>query len=319
MTRKDLFPASLVGSIFLLGAFLFLQIFFAPEPALVDAAGSSVTASSTVTVGNSVPTVTSVVLNALGAITLTANATTAVNVNATITDTNGCGDITGAAASATILIYRSGITSSTCRTTQSSSSCYYLAIFTASSTCAANAVNTTTTFRVQYFAEPTTASSSYAAQTWIATVIFQDINNSTGTGDAVGQELNVLTAIEVATSSINYGSVSAGADTGATNQSATSTNAGNSSTTVQVKANATLTSGANSIATSSQEYVSSTFTFGAGVDLTESLVTISGAFMTSPTGTSNVFQRSFWGLGVPGGTASGTYTGQTQFSSLFQP
>lgn len=278
--------------------------------------------ASKVIVGNASPTVPSVTVNNGNNITLTPNTTTNVSVNATISDNNGCADIQN--GTTTIMLYRSGITSSTCLTTANDLNCYRATAFTASSTCSSNSVNTTTTFAVQYFAQATDASSSYASQLWQATVIFKDPNNATGTKDSAGgagpPDITTLTAIDVTTSSVNYGSVPAGTDTGAVNQTATTTNAGNSSTTLQLKASATLTSGANAIATTSQRYATSSFTFpGGATQLTDSNVTVTGFFLTSPTSSSNVTRATFWGLEVPGGTATGTYQGTNVFSSLFQP
>jgi hypothetical protein len=273
--------------------------------------------TSTVTVGNAAPTVTNVILNNGGAITLTANTTTNVNVNATINDNNGCGDITP--GTTTIMIYRSGITSSTCLTTSNDLNCYRATAFTASSTCIGTTINTTTTFAVQYFADATDSSSSYSSQNWVATVIFKDVNSATGTGDSTGQELNTLNAINVTTSSINYGTLAASSTSGGTNQVATTSNAGNSSTTLQLKALQTLVSGSNSIATSSQRYSTSSFTFpGTSTALTESLVTVSGFLLVPPTSTSLVQRPTFWGLEVPAGTPTGTYNGINVFSALWQ-
>jgi hypothetical protein len=53
--------------------------------------------------------------------------------------------------------------------------------------------------------------------------------------------------------------------------------------------------------------------------LSESLASVSGYTLTSPTSTSNVSRATFWGLTVPGGTAQGTYNGTTEFAPLFQP
>ncbi len=279
-------------------------------------ASAASTATSTVTVGNSNPTVTNVILNHASSIVLTANTTQNVDVNATISDNNGCGDITG--GSTTVMIFRSGITSSTCFTTANDLNCYRASSFTASSTCSSGTQVTTTTFAVQYFAQATDSSSSFPSQNWIATVIFKDPNPSTGTADSSGQELLTLTALNVTTSSINYGTLSASSTTGATNQVATTTNAGNSSSTLQLKANATLTNGANSITTSSQRYSTSSFTFaGTSTALTDTLATVNGFFLTAPTSSTNVLQPTFWGLEVPAGTATGTYNGQTLFSAVF--
>ncbi|RJP43099.1 hypothetical protein C4587_03015 [Candidatus Parcubacteria bacterium] len=297
----------LVAAILAAGLFMVLQTVF----------GASV--STSVTVGNAAPSVTAITISPNPTITLTANATTAVQVNATITDNNGCADITG--GTTTVLLYRSGYSSSTCLSAgQDSLRCYVATAFTASSTCSTTSQNTTTTFGVQYFAQATDASSSFSSQTWRATVIFKDANNATGTADdGTSPNVATLTAIQP-TSSINYGTLAAGQDTGSTNQVATTSNAGNSSTTLQLRATQTLTSGSNTIATSSQVYSTSTFTYaGTSTALTDSLVTVGGFFLTAPTSQTLVSQGTFWGLSVPGGTATGTYSGTNEFSALFQP
>lgn len=280
-------------------------------------AGASQTASSTVIVGNASPSVLDVVVNANSEIVLTANATTAVNVTARITDNNGCSDITG--GTSTILLYRSGVTSSSCLSTQNNLNCYLATVFTASSTCSSNQVYTTTTFGVYYFAEPTDASNSlYSAQNWLATVIFKDSNNSTGSGDPLsGVELRSLTAINVTTSSINYGTLSASSTSGS-NEITTSTNAGNTSTTLRLSANSTLAKGSDSITTSSQHYATSSFTYGTGdQSLQETPTAVVGSIMTAPTSTTTVNRAIFWALNVPAGTPTGTYNGVNLFTAAY--
>jgi hypothetical protein len=307
--RKRLSTLFVALSVFLSG-FLVVQTIYANN------------ITSTVTVSASTPSVTSVNINGNNpaTITLTANATTAINVNATISDNNGCVDING--GTTTILLYRSGVGSSTCFSSPNNLNCYVATAFTASSTCAGGSLNTTTTFSVQYFAQATDASSSFPNQNWIATVDFATPDNTTGTGDSThatsSNVIATLTAINVTTSSINYGVLSASSTTGAADQVATTTNAGNSSSSLQLSAAATLTSGANSIATSSQGYSTSTFTYpGTSTALTASPATVNGFLLTSPTSTTNVAQPTFWGLLVPNNTPTGTYNGTNQFTALF--
>ena len=323
MTARTIFlhiGATLMVAVFLTGTVAVLVASWSVGGGMrVPLAFAATNASTTVVIGNSAPTVTNVVLNGAAAITLTANTTTAVSVNATISDNNGCSDITG--GTTTVMIYRSSVTSSTCLTTASDLNCYRATVFTASSTCSSGTQNTTTTFNVYYFANATDASSSFSSQNWIATVIFRDPSNATGSEDATGQELNTLTALDVTTSSINYGTLSASSTTGGTNQITTSTNAGNSTTTLRLSAVNTLTSGSNSIVTSSQKYASTTFTCcGNGpIDLTDTPVTFAGLVLTTPTTTTNVAQEVYWGLSVAAGTATGTYNGTNLFTALFQP
>jgi hypothetical protein len=283
-------------------------------------AGSTQNLSSQVVVGNAAPTVSAVGLNAGSAIVLTPNATTSFSVNFTVQDANGCGDVFFNGG-VTTTVYRSGV-GGAC--SASDLNCYITATV-ATHTCASatttnQTANATATVSIYYFAQATDASSSFSGENWIADVTARDAANSTHTATSTGVELNTLTAINVTTSSINYGTLAAGVNTGSTNQTATTTNAGNSTTTLQVSAFATLTSGSNSISTSSQRYSTSSFTYaGTSTALTASGVTVTGLMLTNPTSTSAVQRATFWGLDVPGGTATGTYTGTNVFSSLWQP
>ena len=284
---------------------------------------TSTNITSQVIVGIAAPTVTGVTVNNGSAITLTANVTTNVNVDATINDSNSCTEITG--GTTTILLYRngSGVSSSSCLTSQSPLNCYLLSAFTASSSCSSGVQNTTTTFAVQYFAQATDASSAYSGQKWFATVLFKTADNTTGTGDSnPGQTLNTLLALNVTTSTITYGTIGANTNSGSTDQVVTSTNAGNSSTSLQVYALTTLTAaGIGSLpTTTTQTYSTSTFTFqGTSTFLTGSAVTVTGFLLTSPTSTTNVAQPTFWGIQVPNNQATGTYSGTNVFQALFNP
>jgi hypothetical protein len=280
----------------------------------------AVNINSQVVVGNSTPVVSAVTLNGGSAITLTANATTSITLNYTVTDNNGCGDVfyNGLVTST---VFRSGL-GAAC--SASNLNCY-ITNATATNNCpnptsTNTSANVTTTFLIYYFAQATDASSSFSSEAWQASVAVADQTGATHSATSSLVELNTLAAINVTTSSLNYGTVSANSDTGSTNQTATTTNAGNSTTTLQLHTTQTLTSGSNSIPTSSQRYSTSTFTFaGTSTALTASAVSVTGFLLTSPTSTNFVQRATYWGLSVPNGTATGTYTGVNVFSSLFQP
>jgi hypothetical protein len=273
--------------------------------------------SSQVTVGAATPVISGLSVNGGTAITVTAATTTPVNVVATITDANGCSAITG--GTTTVLLYRSGVTSSTCMTSPNALNCYVATAFTATGTCSGGTMNTTTTFPVEYFAQATDASSSYPSQSWMATLDFAVTGGApTSTADSAGVALNTLTAINVAPASINYGTITAGTNSGSTDQTETTANVGNSSTSLQVYAQSTLTSGPNTIATSSQVYATSIFTYpGASVTLGSTAATVGGFLLTSPTSTATDSAPTYWGISIPNGTPTGTYTGTTVFQSLF--
>jgi len=305
-----------IVSIAALGLF---QTILVPNHSIVQTVFSA-TVSSTLVVGNAAPSVTAVSLNGASNITLNANATTAISVAYQVSDSNGCTDVF-ASGTLSILLYRSSITSSTCNGAQSNLNCYK--VTTSTNNClsaTSTSANATSTFHVYYFADPTDPSSTYSAQTWLATAIATDSANATGSADFSGVELLTLVAVNVTTSSLNYGTVTGGTDTGATNQTATTTNAGNVTTTLQLSALSTLTSGANVIETSSQRYSTSSFTYvGTSTALTGSPVTVQGVTLIQPTTTTNVSRATFWGVSVSSSFPTGTYSGVTTFAGLFVP
>jgi hypothetical protein len=189
------------------------------------------------------------------------------------------------------------------------------------STCSGTSINVTDTVALYYFAQSTgDPSSTYPSDHWKAWAQAIDQSNATGSAFSPTVDVQVLTAITVTTSSINYGTVAASSTTGGTNQTAVVVNVGNSSTSLQLLALSALTNGSLSIATGSQHYSTSTFTYpGTSTALTDSAITVPGFFLTSPTSTVNVQQSTYWGLAVPAGTATGTYAGTNVFQSVWMP
>lgn len=317
LTKNDGF-ATYVG-MFLATAVLLVAL-FAGFSSVFGAASSSVT--SQVIVGNAAPTVSAVSLNHGNAIVLNPNATTSFDINYTITDNNGCADVVETLAG-TSTAYRHG-GAATCATeapTASNRSCYVRVLATrATSTCQNSiTINVTDTVKIYYFADSTgNTSSSFPSDFWAAFASALDLQNATGSATSSNVNVNILTAINVTTSSLNYGTIAASSTSAV--QNATGTNAGNSTTTLQLYALSTLTSGSNSIATSSQHYATSSFTFGGSEPaLSATPTTLANYLLATPTSTVNVAQTTFWAVNVPAGTATGTYTGTNVFSPLFFP
>ncbi len=261
-----------------------------PEGRLAEVfAGTTSTSSATIAGGaNNTPSVTNVVVNGGSAITLIANATKTVTVSFTVTDLDGCSQVFFNSGNVTTTLFRSGV-SSTCAvgnpsTNLNTLNCYMVATTTnncPSATSTTTSANATSTFEVWYFADATDASSSYSGENWQSFVIAQDASTTNSTTSA-GVELNTLLALTSVTSSINYGSVNANANTGATNQTAGIKNAGNASTTLNINGTA-MTSGANSISTSSQHYATNTFTYGgAEASLQEAATAVTGFLIPRP-------------------------------------
>ena len=305
--------------------FAIVLVFSQPGGRVLVAMGGG-TASTTVVVTNAAPLVSNVNINGINpsSISLVGGVTTNVNIEATVSDNNGCNDLTG--GTTTILLYRSGYASSSCMTNggADASNCYATTTFTASSTCTGlgTSIVTTTTFPVWYYARATDGPSSYPSNNWMATVIFRDPWNGTGTLDSSNisttNDFAGTLAINVTTSSVNYGTMGPGVSSATA--TTTVVNVGNSSSTLNLSATTILTSGGNTIGADYQHYATSSFTWSSGgsdVHLSASAVSVAGFLLTAPTSSTAIQGNLFWALQPPLGTPSGTYNGVNQFTAVF--
>ena len=263
----------------LFGIILVCGVATASTLAFLRAAGQT-TVSRDVTVATSLaPVISTVVVNGGSNITLTANTTTTISVNFTVTYFTGCGHVFYE-GNVTTTLYRSGV-SGGAACAANTLNCYVVSTSThncsgpASTSTSARA---TSTFQIYYFADATDASSTYPSEGWLATVTARDGSSTTDTANSAQLELNSLLALELATSSLNYGSVDRGYNTTSTNQVSELQNAGNTSSTIRVSGTA-FVSGANSFATSSQHYATSTFTFGGAEQALQSAATLVAGFL----------------------------------------
>lgn len=255
------------------------------------------------------PVLSNIVLNSGTSITLTPDATTSITVVASTTDPQGPGDI----SFATGTIYQTSLGTSCSANNQN---CYQIP--SSSCTFSGSTSTVTCTAGLWYFAASTgDPSSSFPSDSWTGAITVTDAQSNTDSGTSTPQNVNVLTAINVTTSSINYGSIKPGSNTAAVNQGTVVQNVGNSSTSLQLSGTA-FVRGANNFATSSQHYATTTFIFGGSEQqLSGTQTTVSGFTLTAPTSTTNVQSSIFWGAQVPLGVATGTYTASTTFTSLF--
>src|SRR3989344_9051564 len=306
MNRPNLSAAKLglafMVAIFLMGTFMILQTALAED------------VSTTLIVANAPPTVTNVKILNDNPIVLTANATTAITVSFPVTDSNICTDVFELGTVSTTLL-RGGVavyTNDNVDCTASNVDCYRVS--TSTHDCAAGvSADATATLEVYYFADATDGSSSYSAQAWQAFVIVQDQAVASGSASSSDQELNSLTSLTSQSSTIDYGSVAANADAGATNQQQPFANTGNTTSGLTVYGTALL-SGSNEIATGQQKYATSSFTYGTDdIALTETAVSVSDTTSTNPTSTEYVLTNLYWGIAILNGQATGTYAGTSTF------
>ena len=254
------------------------------------------------------PTVTNVVLNNTNPIVLTPNATTLVSVSASTTAG------TNALLYATSTIYRTGV-GSNC--VANNLNCYQIP----SSSCIFSGASTTVTCsaNIWYFAQATDASSSFPSDSWSGAIAVTDAASNVATGTSGVVPLNTMLAINVSPSNVSYGTLIPNTNTGSVNQTTTIQNVGNSSSTLKISGTAFIL-GSSTIATSSQHYATTTFTFG-GLEqsLSDIPTAVSGFTLTAPTSTSSVNGNIFWGDQVPFGISTGTYTATTTFTAVFSP
>jgi hypothetical protein len=293
-----------------LGAILFAAV-FAGGAHLVFADG----ASTAVTVGNATPSVTAVAISP-STITLTENATTSITITATITDGNGC-DSVFASGSIVATLYRSGV-AATSSCTANDNNCYRNITLSEVANSCTGGVDTSGdasgTVHIWYHAEATDASSTYPSENWVAMVKATDFEVASSTASSTA-ELNSLYALNV-TASISYGTLAANADTGASNQVATTTNTGNYK--LDIEFSGTDMTGPDTIVAAQQKYSSTSVTYAS---LAYSLSTSATARQinlikaTASSTPSN--QATYWGIAIPSGKPAGAYTGTNTFTAIY--
>jgi hypothetical protein len=252
------------------------------------------------------PTVTNVVLNNTNPIVLTPGTTTMVSVTASTTAG------TNPLLYATSTIYRTGV-GSNC--VANDLNCYQIP----SSSCMFSGASTTVTCSVPiwYFAQATDASSSYPTDSWSGTITVADSGGGIASGTSTGVTMNTLLAINVTPASISYGTLVPGANTGSTDQTTVVADVGNASSTLDLSGTAFTGSG-GSMATSSQHYATSSFTFGGTESpLSDVPAAVSGFLLAAPTSTASVQGTTYWGDQVPSGFPTGTYTSTITFTGVF--
>ena len=271
------------------------------------------TVTTEVVVGNATPAVSSVALNASSAITLTENTTTAISATATVTDANGCASLSTVVGH----FYRSGVTAGGCdlNSEDDDQSCYAEVACTVTGASCTGGPDTSATYTcdisMEYYADPT-VSGAFSAQDWEVTITATD--DEAAAHSAVDNvELNSLMSLDV-TSAIDYGTLAANSDTGATNETTTATNTGNVAMDPEISGTV-LTSGGDTIAIANQEYSATAFTWSAGTDLSGTPAGLDLVLAQPTEGTAPVTDAVEWGLGVDNGQATGSYTGTNTFTA----
>ncbi|MEM4267366.1 MAG: hypothetical protein QXK37_00890 [Candidatus Woesearchaeota archaeon] len=278
------------------------------------------TATTSASVANSLPVASSVILNNGSDIVLTANSTTTVQVNATITDNNGCEDITQVTATLYITSVGSGASDN--------NQTHYSATCVSNGDCSGGGDISETfhcNFSMTWYANPTDSGSANEGDNWTAEVVPYD-GEGEGTSDTAIQELLTLTAMSLETTSISFGEISLGGDTADNNENTLIANHGNEQIDVELSGYGSsqgdgycmvCTSGA--VGVSYLEYSLNLFTYGFGTQLasspTELDLDVAQGSDTTPRPTKSIY----YGLGFPVSGISGTCTGTLVITAVSDP
>jgi hypothetical protein len=259
------------------------------------------------------PTLSSFSFNHDTNIALVEGATTTIYATSTVTDFNGYADLVYASST----FYRSGL-SSTTACTADNNDCYQIGTSSCSFlNCSGNMCTVSCRADMYYFADPTDYGSTHESEDWVALI---DVWDTSDTHDTASSSQEVLTVAGLSVpSTLSYGSVSVGSDTGATNATTSVSNTGNRVLNLNL-GGVPLSAGASTISYDKEKYSTSTFTYSACTTCNVLTSTSSPTYfplgVTKPTSTSPFFKDIYWGITVPLGTAATTHTGSTTFEAV---
>ena len=291
-----------------------------------DFAATGNYASSTYTVNNVAPGASNVVINGGEDIVLNMKGMDeylATTSSVSISDYNGCEDI----VSATSTIYFSNV-SGEHGCSQDDNDCYpiasaYCTILPGS--CTGNSdVNLTfiCSTTLAYHAIPTDSAtnSPYAAYGWIAGITVFDDDGAYGTATTASSsaiEVMTLMALDVSEPTIAYGTIKGGQNSGDYNATTTIINYGNCPLDSGVDVD-DMDKGADMIEAENQQFATSTFTYGSGTwSVEEASSTLQVDIVAAkPTSGADVSDEVYWGIAIPSGKPSGTYTGLNTFTAI---
>lgn len=293
----------------------------------MPATGNSQT--NTYTVNNVAPSVSSVLINGTQDIELNMrgmNEVVASSSSVSITDNNGCQDILGA----TSTIYWSSATGEY-GCSQDDNDCYPIGSVNCEAvagTCGDTSPDATMAYicttTIAYHAIPTDGSGGnypYGGTNWLAALTAYDEALSNTATSVTGVDVVTLSALDVSEDEVPYGTVKGGQNTGDSNATTTVLNLGNSPLDSGIDVNDMDKDdlSANLIEAENQYFGTSTFTYGSGntfyVEEASSTLQLD-IDAVKPTSDTLVSDQIFWGIGIPAGKPSGTYTGMNTFSAI---
>jgi len=275
---------------------------------LYSAFADNVTTSASVT--NSVPVASNVELNGILDITLTANETSIIQGDVTITDNNGCQQITSVNAT----LYRTDILGGSGAGDDNRS--HYSVVCQSNADCS-GATDTTDTytceFNMSWYADPTD-SGTYDYTNWTLNVTPSD--GMGGTSGTAQQEVNSLMSLSIDSSAISFGSLQLGTNTTTDNENTTAINTGNMELDINILGYGSamddlycMVCDTGEIDVYYFEFDSMPFNYGEGTPLSEDNQTIDLNLDRGSEGDTTPSSKVYYGLGLPTSGLGGNCTG----------
>jgi len=238
---------------------------------------------------------------------------------ANVVDHNGCADV----ATVTVKAYPTGVGAGGCAS-QNNNTCYYN-ISCATGTCQGDGYTATTscTINFKYHADPTSTTTPRDGETWKDTIEAQDEALSHSDELTTGVELIAFLSLNV-TSEIQYGTLALGQITDDTPlpKTATSTATGNTGLDIELSGTQMCTDYAtcteNTINATSTKYATSSVNYASSTayELTGTPAELELNCPKTTNTNSPEEKANWWGIQVPMGTASGSYTGENTFTAV---
>src|SRR3989344_2902812 len=271
--------------------------------------------TSSVTVSNATPSISTVNFNGGSAITLTEATYTYASATITVSDTNGCSTINAVEARAFVASTSPVAVGNACAANDNN--CY----ITASSSIAAPTLGgcyATTTGNTCTGGLDTSVQYDCGFKFWYISATTSDGSaTSTATNSTQVVEINSLSALDV-TATLPYGTLAVGTNTGSTNSTSTVTTTGNIAIDTQLSG--TDMTGAGTIDVSRQIYHNAAFTYPSGTarlttTTTPTLELLNNNNPSSTTTNSIATSSASWGIQIDTGQANGAYTGTNTFAA----
>jgi len=281
-------------------------------------ANSSSSVTSTYTIINVSPVISNVTLNSGSDIALTMKWDPEVAVYTTstsISDDNGCTDI----LDATSTMYLGTVTNGPA-CTASDSDCYQLgAVNCAIKDCSGTIGTAVCSTTFAFYTTPTDGDHTAASTTgWMSRLTIWDEALSTSSSFiATSVDVTSVAAFTMDENSIPYGTVAAGSNTGAVNATTTAANYGNTPIDTGVTGQDMDDGGSNIIEIQNQKHSLSAFDYDlAGIQTSSTTTSTLDVIVPRPTVQATTSDEIYWGIGIPGATPSGDYSGYNTFTVI---